>query len=118
MVIGGNMIRVARSACWYSMVVFTIILASKELPRRVAGAVVDLGHGYHDRDIMCADPTKRFEIFDVKTFNGPNGAITLESFSTPEHCGTHLDAPFHFNPGGWKLENIPLERLVVEGKSI
>jgi kynurenine formamidase len=33
-------------------------------------------------------------------------------FSTQEHYGTHLDAPAHFAPGGWTVEQIPAEHLV------
>lgn len=33
--------------------------------------------------------------------------------TTPEHAGTHLDAPAHFAPGGWRAHEIPAERLVV-----
>ena len=29
-----------------------------------------------------------------------------------EHIGTHMDAPYHFNPQGWTTEQIPLENLV------
>ena len=29
-----------------------------------------------------------------------------------EHVGTHMDAPFHFNPKGWTTDKIPLEVLV------
>ena len=32
---------------------------------------------------------------------------------TPEHAGTHLDAPIHFAPGGAYADQIPAERLVV-----
>ena len=33
--------------------------------------------------------------------------------TTPEHAGTHLDAPSHFAPGGAHADAIPAERLVV-----
>lgn len=33
-------------------------------------------------------------------------------FSTQEHYGTHLDAPAHFDAGGWTVDQIPAERLV------
>lgn len=33
--------------------------------------------------------------------------------TTPEHAGTHLDAPSHFAPGGAHAHAIPAERLVV-----
>ena len=29
-----------------------------------------------------------------------------------EHVGTHMDAPFHFNPSGWTTDQIPLEVMV------
>ena len=28
------------------------------------------------------------------------------------HCGTHMDAPFHFIPGGSTIDQIPLERCI------
>ncbi len=33
-------------------------------------------------------------------------------FCSPEHGGTHLDAPIHFAEEGWTAEAIPLDRLV------
>jgi kynurenine formamidase len=33
---------------------------------------------------------------------------------TPEHAGTHLDAPAHFAPDGARVDQIPADRLVVE----
>ncbi len=32
-------------------------------------------------------------------------------FRTPEHLGTHLDAPIHFDPKGWTAEQVPVERM-------
>jgi len=29
-----------------------------------------------------------------------------------EHVGTHMDAPYHFNSNGWKVDQIPLEKLI------
>lgn len=29
-----------------------------------------------------------------------------------EHGGTHLDAPFHFNPTGWTVDKIPASSLI------
>lgn len=37
------------------------------------------------------------------------------SFSSPEHLGTHLDAPIHFAEGGITTAEIPLERLFAPG---
>ena len=34
---------------------------------------------------------------------------TQYNISMSEHVGTHIDAPFHFNPKGWTTDAIPLE---------
>jgi kynurenine formamidase len=31
----------------------------------------------------------------------------------PEHFGTHMDAPLHFDPQGWSLDRIPVDRFIV-----
>lgn len=36
------------------------------------------------------------------------------AFTTPEHAGTHLDAPAHFVEGALTVDRIPAERLVAE----
>lgn len=36
-------------------------------------------------------------------------------FSSPEHLGTHIDAPIHFGQGGWTVSEIPLQRLLARG---
>jgi kynurenine formamidase len=33
-------------------------------------------------------------------------------FCTPEHGGTHIDAPIHFAEGAWSADAIPVDRLV------
>lgn len=33
--------------------------------------------------------------------------------TTPEHAGTHLDAPAHFAADGWRAHEIPADRLIV-----
>lgn len=37
---------------------------------------------------------------------------STNAFVTSEHMGTHIDAPYHFSPSGWKLNEIPLARLI------
>ena len=37
------------------------------------------------------------------------------AFSSPEHLGTHLDAPIHFGENGWANADIPVERLFAHG---
>lgn len=81
---------------------------------------IDLSHTYRDRVTTCWVPRQRFAVFDFQRQNLDSnvGPIVTESFATPEHCGTHLDAPYHFNQAGWKLEEIPFQRMIAEGKYI
>lgn len=88
------------------------IFASKQ----AAGAVIDLGHGYRNHTYTCWSPEIPFEIYEQITGTSDKWYST-ESFSTSEHCGTHLDAPYHFYQQGWKLDEIPLERMVVDGNT-
>ena len=37
------------------------------------------------------------------------------TFCTPEHGGTHIDAPVHFSEDGWPLGDVPIERLIAPG---
>ena len=37
------------------------------------------------------------------------------AFSSPEHLGTHLDAPIHFSESGWTSADIPVDNLVGPG---
>jgi kynurenine formamidase len=48
----------------------------------------------------------------VRTRIDPDGSYARQ-ITTPEHAGTHLDAPSHFAPGGAHADAIPAERLVV-----
>lgn len=32
------------------------------------------------------------------------------------HIGTHIDAPYHFKSGGCTVENIPLDKLIIQDK--
>ena len=37
---------------------------------------------------------------------------TAKHFATPEHGGTHIDAPIHFAEGAAAVDEVPIERLV------
>ena len=71
-------------------------------------AVVDLGHPLSD-----ANPTwSGRPVFKHATRTSVSG-ILIGSFETDEHFGTHVDAPAHFVPGGWTVDQIPVIRFVL-----
>ena len=47
------------------------------------------------------------------TFANGNGFLATH-LSLSAHCGTHLDAPAHFIPGGQCIAELPIERFVLE----
>jgi kynurenine formamidase len=83
----------------------TLDLASAE--------VIDLSHTYGDDTLYWPTSPSAFELEELH--RGPTEAgffYAANSFSTPEHGGTHLDAPFHFAEEAWAAHEIPLERLI------
>jgi len=40
-----------------------------------------------------------------------NDGYTAERITFNSHTGTHMDAPFHFQPNGTTIDNIPVERF-------
>ncbi len=84
---------------------------------------------------LWADPFADFELVDLTyalsedSLYWPNGSpfeyerqvwgvgedggwYAMGYFSTPEHLGTHLDAPIHFAESGWTNSEIPLEHFM------
>jgi len=41
--------------------------------------------------------------------------VFSQSYRTPEHLGTHVDAPAHFEKGEWTIDRIPVERFFGPG---
>ena len=75
--------------------------------------VVDLSHPYDQETLYWPTSPSAFELETLHF--GPTEAgffYSANTFSTPEHGGTHLDAPIHFAEEGWNVEQIPLERLI------
>jgi len=78
-----------------------------------AHRVVDLTHAFDQRTLYWPTSPSRFEL---KTLHrGPTEAgffYSAYTLCTPEHGGTHLDAPAHFAEGRHSTEQIPLDRLM------
>jgi kynurenine formamidase len=75
--------------------------------------LVDLTHAFDSTTIYWPTSTKRFE-HTQQAFGTTPGGYFYSSYelSTPEHGGTHLDAPIHFGEGKQTVDAIPLSRLV------
>lgn len=75
--------------------------------------LVDLSHPYNSDTLYWPTSPSRFERRQL-AFGETDGGYFYSSFSicTPEHGGTHLDAPQHFAADGLPTDAIPLENLI------
>lgn len=76
---------------------------------------VDLSHAYDEKTLYWPNNKTGFEHKpDFVGMTPGNYFYSSYSLSTPEHGGTHLDAPIHFAQKGWTLDQIPLTSLTGE----
>ncbi len=79
--------------------------------------VVDLAHPFDAQTLYW--PSAEGLQFSLEVLHsGPTPAgwfYAANRFCTPEHGGTHLDAPLHFGAGKRSVEKIPLRQLVAPG---
>jgi kynurenine formamidase len=77
------------------------------------GDIVDLSHSYDEHTIYWPTSPSAFELKTLAHGETEGGYFyASNSFSTPEHGGTHMDAPIHFGEGRHTIDEIPVERLV------
>jgi kynurenine formamidase len=89
--------------------------AAKRAPFDLSTArLVDLSHEYGpDTLYWPANPAPAFDLQVLS--HGINKAgffYAANRICTPEHGGTHLDAPLHFADGHWTTAEVPVTRLV------
>ncbi len=76
--------------------------------------LVDLSYSYGDDTLYWPTSPSRFELEELAYGPTEQGYFySSYRLATPEHGGTHLDAPIHFAAGGWSVDRIPLDRLIV-----
>jgi kynurenine formamidase len=75
--------------------------------------LVDLSHPYGPSTLYWPTSKAKFKL-DREAAGKTEGGFyyASNSLSTPEHGGTHLDAPRHFSETGRTTEQIPLEQLI------
>ena len=75
--------------------------------------LVDLSHAFDESTLYWPTAPSQFEL-ERSSHGVTDGGFFYSSsaFCTPEHGGTHLDAPLHFAEGAASVDEIPMERLV------
>ena len=75
--------------------------------------IVDLSHSYGSRTIFWPTSPTKFTLERLAHGKTEAGYFyAANTLCTPEHGGTHLDAPLHFAEKGRSTEQIPLEQLI------
>jgi len=78
--------------------------------------LLDLGHAYNEQTLYWPTSPSRFELEQL-AFGATDAGWFYSAYTvcTPEHGGTHLDAPVHFAADGLTVDAIPLENLMAPG---
>ena len=75
--------------------------------------IVDLSHAYGPSTVYWPTSPTKFTLEKLASGRTDAGYFyAANTLCTPEHGGTHLDAPRHFSESGQTTEQIPLERLM------
>lgn len=97
------------------VVAFLAAGSAAQQPRLDVSAyrIVDLTHAFGSRTLYWPTSPSRFTLEQL-AYGKTDGGYFYSSYSlcTPEHGGTHLDAPMHFGEGKRSSEQIPLEQLI------
>jgi len=74
---------------------------------------VDLTHPIDTDTIFWPTEAKAFELTEEHRGVTERGFFyAANRFCTPEHGGTHLDAPYHFSQGGESVADVPVDHLI------
>jgi len=75
--------------------------------------LVDLTHAFGPDTVAWPTAPSAFELETLTAGETPGGWFyAAKRIHTPEHAGTHLDAPLHFARDGMAADTVPLGRLV------
>ena len=107
-------IRKSRTACRFLLGLAAWILsgAASALDPG-AYQIVDLSHTYDEKTLYWPTSPSRFE--KERLFHGVTDGgwfYSANTVCTPEHGGTHLDAPVHFAEGALTNDELPLDHLI------
>ena len=82
-------------------------------PNLATARVVDLTWTFDERTIYWPTSPSSFELKSLSRGVVPGGWFyASNSFCTPEHGGTHMDAPIHFSETGRTADQVPPRQLI------
>jgi len=109
------------TAC-FSFLILTVVGVSCQPPTQTAPTDplatlaelewVDLSYSFDSTTLYWPNNIKGFELeTEAEGMTEAGYYYSSYSLSTPEHGGTHLDAPIHFSAKGQKLDELSLSQL-------
>ena len=96
-----------------ALIIAPALLAAQQPIALDTYRIVDLSHAYGPSTLYWPTSPTRFELETLASGMTPGGYFyAANSLSTPEHGGTHLDAPVHFSEKGLTVDKLPLAQLI------
>ena len=96
-------------------ILFAISLSTASALELENYELVDLSHSYGENTLYWPTSPTAFEKEQLAYGISEGGWFySAYSICTPEHGGTHIDAPMHFSAGGISTEKFPLESLIAK----
>src|SRR5215471_2273662 len=87
--------------------------AAPKSPNLATAKVIDLSYAFDGQTIYWPTSPSSFKLEKLAFGDAPAGYFySSYAFCTPEHGGTHLDAPIHFSRTGRTADQIPLRQLI------
>jgi kynurenine formamidase len=96
-----------------AVLVGTASVAARQAVDPVGSRIVDLTHSFNAATLYWPTAPSKF-VLGKLAFGKTEGGYfySANTLSTPEHGGTHLDAPSHFSESGRTADQIPLDQLI------
>ncbi|KAF7266547.1 hypothetical protein GWI33_020056 [Rhynchophorus ferrugineus] len=79
--------------------------------------IIDLTWNFNNETIYWPGQ-RQFQITKATESEKRGFWYSVKEFCAAEHGGTHFDAPYHFYKEGWKVSEVPVDRLFAKGALI
>ena len=100
---------------WIGLLAAGLVLPAQALDL-TGYRILDLSHAYNENTLYWPTSPSKFEKKQLAHGQTEGGWFySAYSVCTPEHGGTHLDAPRHFAASGLTTDTLPLENLMAPG---
>jgi kynurenine formamidase len=76
--------------------------------------IVDLSYALDDHSPFWPEGTRLSPFHATTSATCEHDGYFTRNLQLPEHFGTHMDAPSHFDPKGRSVDEIPVQDLVLE----